>query len=76
MNNKPQRQDSLSDQLRDLSYIADKEGMYDASTYLRDRDKKLEILESELKELKGLLKKIHEKFDTGDLWQEIENILN
>jgi hypothetical protein len=44
MGNKSQRQDSLSDQLYDLSFIADENGMYDAGTYLRDRDKILENL--------------------------------
>jgi hypothetical protein len=47
MGNKPQRQDSLSDQLYDLSFIADENGMYDAGTYLRDRNKALEKLEME-----------------------------
>lgn len=32
---KPQRQDSLDEQLRDLAAIADREGMYDASDWLR-----------------------------------------
>ena len=32
-----QRQDSLTDQLRDLAAIADREGMYDAADFIRDR---------------------------------------
>lgn len=32
----PQRQDSLEDQIKDLIYIANKFGFYDASDYLKD----------------------------------------
>jgi hypothetical protein len=32
-----QRQDSVIDQLRDLAAIADREGMYDAADFIRDR---------------------------------------
>lgn len=32
---RPQRQDSTEEQLRDLSYVADKLGMYDASDSIR-----------------------------------------
>ena len=32
-----QRQDSLNDQLKDLAAIADREGMYDAADYIRER---------------------------------------
>jgi hypothetical protein len=32
---KPQRQDSLADQLRDLIPIAEQEGLYDAADHIR-----------------------------------------
>jgi hypothetical protein len=34
---KPQRQDSLTDQLRDLVHVANREGMYDAADWIADR---------------------------------------
>jgi hypothetical protein len=34
---KPQRQDSLTEQLRDLVHVANREGMYDAADWIADR---------------------------------------
>ena len=35
--NKPQRQDSLDEQLRDLAAVADREGMYDAADWIKEQ---------------------------------------
>jgi hypothetical protein len=47
----PQRQDSTTDQLRDLMAVANKLGMYDACDWIRDR------LEKNTKEATNGIKK-------------------